>query len=242
MKNDRIDAYYRRDTTTQAGLLTDKASYEPLEEDIAPLREQHTTNLTKAGTLVDDVLKADADDSAGAKTKTKAVLLPMLLRLSAAMQAEVESQLARSPDDETATPQLHRVAMGSDVLRRADEDTFSRLATGLLAEAATFAQAQLAKREFTANDLTEATRLLRRFAGRFSTGRLADVAGKSNREILSALLAANQQLLKKIRKQLQPYKGSAAKHDVWLRFQGYSKVVLRKGGGGGAAAATPPVA
>ena len=56
------------------------------------------------------------------------------------------------------------------------------------------------------------------------------MAGKTDREILSALLATNQQLLKKIRKQLLPYKGSAAKHDVWLRFQGYAKVVMRKGG------------
>lgn len=56
------------------------------------------------------------------------------------------------------------------------------------------------------------------------------LAGKSNCEVLSGLLAANQQLIKKIRKQQPSYKGSAAKHEVWLRFQGYAKVVLRKGG------------
>lgn len=56
--------------------------------------------------------------------------------------------------------------------------------------------------------------------------------GKSTREILSDLLAANQQLIKKIRQQLLPYKNSSTRHNVWLRFQGYSKVMLRSGGGG----------
>ncbi len=239
MKNNALDAYQRRDTATQAGLLTDKANYAPLEDDLAPLRDQHTANLALVNERIDDVLAADSDDSAAVKTKTKTLLLPLLLRLSAAMQATVESQLAKKPDDEAAAAQLHRVALGSDVLRRADEDTFGRLATGLLTEAAAFTPAQFAKREFTADDLAETTRLLKRFTGRLGTGRLADVAGKSDREVLSALLAANQQLIKKIRKQLLPYKGSAKKHDVWLRFQGYSKVVLRKGGGGKATGTDP---
>ncbi|MDO7876505.1 hypothetical protein Q5H93_17305 [Hymenobacter sp. ASUV-10] len=224
MKNNRLDAYHRRDTATTAGLDADKKNYEPIEEDIAPLREQLATNHANADKLIDEVLKADSEDSAEVKTKTKGLLLPLLNRLSAGLQAFAES---KANDDEDLLP---RVTLGSDALRKADEDSFVRLATGLLAEADKVPAAQLTKREFLPADLAEAKRLLQRFAGRLTPGRLADVEGKSTREILSDLLAANQQLIKKIRKQLLPYKNSPTKHDVWLRFQGYSKVVLRTGG------------
>lgn len=226
MKNDRLDAYHRRDTATLAGLTADKKNYEPLEDDIADWRDQLKINHTKADGLIDDVLAADADDSAQVKTKSKRLLLPLLGRLSAGLQAFAES---KANDDEDLLP---RVTFGSDVFYKADEDTFLRLATGLLAEAAKVPAIQLTKREFSAEELAETRRLLKRFADRLTPGRLADVDGKSARQILSDLLAANQQLIKKIRKQLLPYKNSPTKHDVWLRFQGYSKVVLRKGGGG----------
>jgi hypothetical protein len=191
-----------------------------------PLREQLATNHAKADDLIDDVLKADSEDSAEVKTKTKALLLPLLNCLSAVLQAFAES---KANDDEDL---LARVTLGSDALRKADEDSFVRLANDLLAEADKVPEKQLTKREFSTEDFTEAKRLLQRFAGRLTPGRLADVDGKSAREILADLLSANQQLIKKIRKQLLPYKNSPTKHDVWLRFQGYSKVVLRKGGGG----------
>jgi|GEM_PF-6096631 len=226
MKNDRLDAYHRRDTATLAGLAADKKNYEPLEEDIADWRTQLEINHAKADGLIDDVLAADADDSAQVKIKSKGLLLPLLGRLSAALQAFAESK-ANSDDD-----LLTRVTLGRDVFYKADEDSFVRLATGLLAEADNVPAIQLTKREFSAENLAEAKRLLQRFAGRLTPGRLADVEGKSAREILADLLAANQQLIKKIRKQLLPYKNSPTRHDVWLRFQGYSKVVLRKGGGG----------
>jgi hypothetical protein len=226
MKNNSLDAYHRRDTATQAGLEADKANYKPIEDDIAPLREQLAANHTKADKLIDDVLEADGDDSAAVKTKTKGLLLPLLFRAGAALQAFAESK-ANTDED-----LLHRVTLGNNVLRRADEDTFARLATGLLAEATKVPEIQLTKREFLPADLVEAQRLLQRFSDRLTPGRLADVDGKSAREILSDLLAANQQLIKKIRQQLLPYKNSATKHDVWLRFQGYSKVIVRKGGGG----------
>ena len=226
MKNNRLDAYHRRDTATTAGLTADKKNYEPIEEDIAPLREQLATNHAKADDLIDDVLKADSEDSAAVKTKTKRLLLPLLNRLSAGLQAFAES---KANDDEDLLP---RVSLGSDALRKADEDSFVRLATSLLAEADKVPATQLTKREFSAENLAEAKRLLQRFAGRLTPGRLADVDGKSAREILDDLLSANQQLIKKIRQQLLPYKNSPTTHDVWLRFQGYSKVILRKGGGG----------
>jgi hypothetical protein len=224
MKNDRLDAYQRRDSATQAGLLADQAQYALLETDIAPLRGQHTANLTRINALMDEVLAADNDDSAGVKAKTRPVLRGLLLRLSAALQAYAES--AANTDEDL----LHRVTLGADALRKADENTFARLAGGLLREAALRPAAELARREFTAADLAEAQRLLARFSSRLTPGRLADVDGKSAREVLSDLLAANQQLIRKIRQQLLPYKNSSTKHEVWLRFQGYSKVVLRKGG------------
>jgi hypothetical protein len=226
MKNNALDAYHRRDTATLAGLEADQKNYEPIEEDIAPLRAQLATNHATADKLIDDVLEADGEDSAAVKVKTKGLLLPLLFRAGAALQAFAESQ-ANTDED-----LLARVTLGNNTLRKADEDSFVRLATGLLAEADKVPEKQLTKREFSADNLTEAKRLLKRFAGRLSPGRLADVSGKSTREILNDLLAANQQLIKKIRKQLLPYKNSPTKHDVWLRFQGYSKVILRKGGGG----------
>lgn len=226
MKNDRLDAYHRRDTATVAGLIADQKNYAPLEEDIEPLRTQLGLNHAKADGLIDDVLKADADDSAEVKTKTKVLLLPYLTRLSAGLKAFANSS-ANTDED-----LLARVTLGSDVLRRADEDTFFRLATALLKEADLVPEKQLTKREFSAEDLAETKRLLQRFGSRLTPGRLADVDGKSARELLSDLLAANQQLIKKIREQLLPYKNSPTKHDVWLRFQGYAKVLLRKGGGG----------
>lgn len=226
MKNNALDAYHRRDTATIAGLAADKKGYEPLEEDIAPSREQLATNHAKADGLIDDVLEADGEDSAAVKVKTKALLLPLLFRVGAALQAFAESK-ANTDED-----LLHRVTLGNNTLRKADEDSFFRLATGLLKEAGNVPAIQLTKREFSTEDLAETKRLLQRFAGRLTPGRLADVDGKSAREILNDLLAANQQLIKKIRKQLLPYKGSATRHDVWLRFQGYSKVIMRKGGGG----------
>ena len=226
MKNDRLDALHRRDAATVAGLATDKPHYAPIEDDIAPWRTQLGLNHSKADGLIDDVLAADADDSAAVKTKTKQLLLPYLGRLSAGLQAFAES--AANPDEDL----LPRVTLSRDVFYKADEDSFFRLATALLKEADLVPAVQLTKREFSAEDLTEAKRLVKRFGERLTPGRLADVEGKSAREILADLLAANQQLIKKIRKQLLPYKGSATKHDVWLRFQGYSKVLLRKGGGG----------
>ena len=38
MENNRLNALLKRDTATAAGLLADQSNYEPLEDDIAPLR------------------------------------------------------------------------------------------------------------------------------------------------------------------------------------------------------------
>ena len=39
---------------------------------------------------------------------------------------------------------------------------------------------------------------------------------------------------------LRPYKNSPAKHEVWLRFQGYTRVIELGGGGGPAAKPAQP--
>ena len=43
-----------------------------------------------------------------------------------------------------------------------------------------------------------------------------------------------------MRQQLRPYKNSPTKHDVWLRFQGYTKLIVLGGGGGPAAKPAQP--
>ena len=70
-----------------------------------------------------------------------------------------------------------------------------------------------------------------------NTARLSTVTGGTDRNRLIALLRRNTDLLKKMRKQLRPYKNSPTKHEVWLRFQGYTRLIVL---GGGGPAATPP--
>ncbi|MDO7854757.1 hypothetical protein [Hymenobacter convexus] len=52
-------------------------------------------------------------------------------------------------------------------------------------------------------------------------------------------LARNTSLIKKIRVQLRPYQSSPTKHAVWLRFRGYTKLIVLSGGG---VPAAPPAA
>ncbi|WP_460501865.1 hypothetical protein [Hymenobacter agri] len=51
MDNNRLNALLKRDTDTAAGLLADKDQYKPLEDDLAPLRDEHAANLAQARTL-----------------------------------------------------------------------------------------------------------------------------------------------------------------------------------------------
>ena len=57
-----------------------------------------------------------------------------------------------------------------------------------------------------------------------------------------ALLRRNADLIKKLRQQLRPYKNSPTKHEVWLRFQGYTRVIELGGGGPQAGVAGKPAA
>ena len=66
------------------------------------------------------------------------------------------------------------------------------------------------------------------------------MSGSTDRNRLIALLRRNANLLKKVRQQLRPYKNAPTKHEVWLRFQGYTKLIVLGGGGGPAAKPAQP--
>ena len=57
------------------------------------------------------------------------------------------------------------------------------------------------------------------------------MAGSTDRKTLIALLRRNANLIKEMRVQLKPYQHSPTKHEVWLRFQGYTKLIILGGGG-----------
>ena len=67
------------------------------------------------------------------------------------------------------------------------------------------------------------------------------VAGATDRKTLIALLRRNANLIKEMRVQLKPYQSSPTKHEVWLRFQGYTKLIVL-GQGGPKSVPTPPPA
>ncbi|MFD2718216.1 hypothetical protein ACFST9_05790 [Hymenobacter monticola] len=56
--------------------------------------------------------------------------------------------------------------------------------------------------------------------------------GSTERKTLIALLRRNANLIKEMRTQLKAYENSPTKHEVWLRFQGYTKLIVLGGGGG----------
>ena len=224
MNNNKLDAQLRRDTATAAGLLADQKQYEPLEDDLAPLRTEHAANLAKARTLEGAVMGNDSGTVTEQKTSAKALLKPLVFRLAAGLQA-----IAASPanaDEDLAG----RVRYGRSDIAKADDATFATIVAALLAEAAPLAK-PLAKREFTAADLAETTRQLARFEAKHAGQRIAVVDGRTDRKTLIALLRRNANLIKEMRVQLKPYENSPTKHAVWERFQGYTKLIVLGGGG-----------
>ncbi len=224
MDNNKLDAQLLRDTATANGLLADKAGYAPLEADIAPLRDEHAANLAQARTL-EAVVMGEASggitqQKAGAKTQLKA-LAP---RLAAALQAYAASKT--NPDEDLA----NRVRYSRSHITEANDASFATIVGALLKEAAPLAK-ELAKREFTADDLALATRLLARFEQKQASQRTTIVAGATDRKTLIALLRRNADLIQQIRVQLRPYQSSPAKHEVWLRFQGYTRLIVLGHGG-----------
>ena len=224
MDNNKLNAQLLRDTATAAGLLADKARYAALEADLGPLRDEHAANLAQAGTLESAVMgetSADAtQQKAGAKTQLK-VLAP---RLAAALQAHAASKA--NTDDDLAG----RVRYSRTDITQADDASFATIIGTLLTEAAPLDKA-LAKREFSADDLALTATLLARFTRKRVSQRTVVVAGATDRKALIALLRRNASLIKQMRVQLKPYQGSATKHDVWLRFQGYTKLIVLGQGG-----------
>ena len=224
MNNNKLNAQLLRDTATAAGLLADKALYAALEADIAPLRDEHAATLAQARLLEAAVMGDDSgtatEQKAGAKTQLKA-LAP---RLAATLQAYAASKT--NQDEDLAG----RVRYSSSDIKTANDATFATMVAALLKEAAPLAK-ELAKREFTAADLAETTRQLARFEKKQTSQRTTVVAGATDRKTLIALLRRNANLIKEMRVQLKPYQSSPTKHEVWLRFQGYTKLIILGQGG-----------
>jgi hypothetical protein len=224
MDNNKLDAQLRRDTATAAGLLADKAHYAALEDDLGPLRTEHAANLAKARDLEAAVMGDDSGTATEQKASAKKLLKPLATRLAAALQAYAASK--SNTDEDLAG----RVRYSRSDLAAANDASLASMVGALLKEAQPLA-AQLAKREFTADDLAETTRLLARFEQKQAKQRTAVVAGSTDRKTLIALLARNHNLIKEMRQQLKPYENSPTKHAVWLRFQGYTRLIVLGGGG-----------
>ena len=52
------------------------------------------------------------------------------------------------------------------------------------------------------------------------------MAGATDRKILIALLRRNANLIKEMRVQLRLCQNSFTKHEVWQRFQGYTRLIV----------------
>ena len=235
MDNNQLNALLKRDTDTVAGLLADQPNYLPLEDDLAPLRDEHAENLAAARDLESSILNETQDDSTRQKNTARKQLKALGGRLGAALQAYADS--AANKDEDLAG----RVNISETDLGRADDTSFASLLGKLLAEGQA-RPSELAKREFTADDLKLTGTLLERFSRKRTGQRLSTVAGGTDRNRLIALLRRNTDLIKKMRKQLRPYKNSPTKHDVWLRFQGYTRLILLGLGGPQAGVAGAPAA
>ena len=230
MDNNKLNAQLLRDTATAAGLLADKAGYAPLEADLGPLRDEHAATLAQARTLEDVVMGNASGTTTEQKAGAKTLLKALAPRLAAALQGYAASKT--NTDEDLAG----RVRYSRSDIKTANDASFASMVTALLKEAAPLA-AQLAKREFTADDLAQTTGLLARFEQKQASQRTTAVAGSTDRKTLIALLRRNANLIKEMRVQLKPYQSSPAKHEVWLRFQGYTKLIILGGGGPKGAAA-----
>ncbi len=232
MDNNKLNAQLLRDTATANGLLADKVLYAPLEADIAPMRDAHAANLART---LEDAVMGEATSGvtlqkAGAKTQLKA----LASRLAAALQAYAASKT--NTDEDLAG----RVCYSRTGITAANDASFATIIGVLLKEAAPLAK-ELAKREFIADDLAETTRQLARFEQKQASQRTTVVAGATDRKTLIDLLRRNANLIKEMRVQLKPYQSSPTKHEVWLRFQGYTKLIVL-GQGGPKSVPTPPPA
>ena len=233
MDNNKLNAQLLRDTATAAGLLADKANYAPLEADLGPLRDEHAATLAEARALETAVMGDDFTAATEQKTGAKTLLKALAPRLAAALQAFAASRA--NPDEDLAG----RVRYSTSDIKTANDATFATTVAALLKEAQPLAK-ELARREFTAADLAETARQLARFEQKQTSQRTTVVAGATDRKTLIALLRRNANLIKEMRVQLKPYQSSPAKHAVWLRFQGYTKlIVLGQGGATGGKAPKP---
>ena len=214
-----------RDKATVEGLAADKPNYAPLEEDIAPFRDEHAANTLLIGPLAEVLLETATDDATRQKTTAKTQLKDLGERLAGAMQGYAASKA------NTDTDLPGKVNINRTDLNEADDTSFATTLRKLLKVAQPFAS-QVAKREFSAEDRTEMETLLDRFEKKQVKQEVNRTAGSTDLKKLEALLRRNANLIKEIRKQLKAYKNSKTKHEVWLRFVSYTKIINRSGGGG----------
>jgi hypothetical protein len=225
MENNRMNDLVLRDKATVAGLADDQPNYDPLEEDIAPLRDEHAANTLKIGPLAVALLETATDDATKQKAGSKTQLKDLGERLAGAMQGYAASKA------NTDTDLPGQVNINRTDLNEADDASFATILRKLLKVAAPFAT-QVAKREFSADDRTTMETLLDRFERKQLKQQENRTAGSTGLKTLDALLRRNASLIKEIRKQLKAYKNSPTKHEVWLRFQSYTKIIDHRGGGG----------
>ncbi|MDO7877294.1 hypothetical protein Q5H93_21295 [Hymenobacter sp. ASUV-10] len=225
MENNRMNSLVLRDKATVEGLADDKPHYEPLEEDIAPLRDEHAANTLLIAPLAETLLETATDDATEQKTSSKKQLKNLGERLAGAMQGYAASKA------NTDTDLPGKVNINRTDLNEADDASFATILRNLLKVAEPFAT-QVAKREFSAEDRTEMEKLLDRFEKKQVKQQVNRTAGSTDLKKLEALLRRNASLIKEIRKQLKAYKNSKTKHAVWERFVSYTKIINRPGGGG----------
>lgn len=225
MENNELNDLVLRDKATAAGLASDKAYYKNLEEEIGPLRDEHAANTTSMGPLAQAVLAADTDDATTQKAGARKLLKDLGERLAGAMQG-----IAASPSN-TDEDLPGKVNFNRTDLIQADDATFASILHQLLDVSAPYAE-RLERREFTPEDRATTEKQLVRFERKQVRQRETIVTGSTDRKTLLALVNRNRDLIRQLRKQLKGYKNSATKHDVWQRFQGYTKIVAHRGGGG----------
>lgn len=219
MKNDLIETRLRRDEALLAFLNAEKANYSDIEADVAPLRQQLSTALTKAQNTAQTVLTADNDGNSDRKKGQRNQLTQLLRRLIVGLQS-----IAVSTND------ARLLALAGQVSRlpKLGETSFVDEARRLLSLAPERSEA-LAKRRFTPEHYREAVALNADLRRNISEGRLNDADGSTGRAGLERLIKQNARTIEQLRTHFRIYE--LDEPELWQRFEAAAKPVKRGGGG-----------
>lgn len=222
MKNDLIEARLRRDEALLAFLNAEKAAYADIETDVAPLRQQLSSALTKAQDIAQDVLTADNDGSADRKKGQRNQLTQLLRRLVVGLQS-----IATSAND------ARLLALSGQVTRlpRLPETGFVDEARRLLSLAPERSEA-LEKRRFTPEHYRQAVALNADLRRAISEGRLNDTEGSTGRQSLERLIKQNSRAIEQLRTYFRIYE--LDEPALWQQFVAAAKPTKRGGAGGAA--------